>query len=189
MIEKLPVVMRKLGMLLVPVLLLSSSFAWAQMRACDLSGTWYGGGEVTKYLLTLTPRGIFGDSYNLVFNGAYSMAKAPSPMVPIPVTTPFTGVVIRNYWGSSAPYIVTFAGMMNTSDAFPAPTPQVWALHATAKLTDCNTLEIDYDFFGAYLMPMTKVPFVDQPDYVPVPPPFTETYKRVPVTCSICKAQ
>jgi hypothetical protein len=183
--KKLLTIMRLLGLLLVAGIVLSTPCLQAQdwsTKGCGLTGTWYGGGEVTRYLLTLVPRAGFGESYTLIFNGAFS-----STAIGYPVATAFTGTVTRRYWQGDNPYAITFGGMMNKSSGFPAPTPDVWALHATAKLTDCDTLVINYDFFGGYLWPTDKVPLVSPPDYVPVPTPFSETYKRLPTTCSQCK--
>lgn len=85
-------------------------------------------------------------------------------------------------------------GMVNNSSGFPAPQPELWALHGVATLATCSTLKLDYDFFGAYLMgtyltPTDKKPFIDTPDYVVVPPPFSETYQKVPLTCKQCPAR
>jgi hypothetical protein len=76
--------------------------------------------------------------------------------------------------------------MVNKSAAFPAPNPELWAVHGTARLVDCNTLQLDYDFFGAYHMPTEKKPFLSEPDYVVVPAPFVERYQKVPNKCTVC---
>ena len=100
------------------------------------------------------------------------------------MSTIWTGPVVQNN-GVYEHYIIS---LWNASGEFPAPTPEVQAVHATFKFIDCNTLELDYDFFGAYLWTSNKTPFVDDPDYVPVPPPFTEVYHRVQAgSCPQCQ--
>jgi hypothetical protein len=71
--------------------------------------------------------------------------------------------------------------LATNTTGFPAPTPEVWAVHGFVKFTSCDSIKIDYDLFGAYYWTSNKVPFVSDPDYVVVPQPFTETYLRMPV--------
>jgi hypothetical protein len=140
-----------------------------------MAGTWFGGGDAAKYLAVITPGA--SNDFNLVFDGAYSLTT-----LGFPVKTIWSGSIVR----TNTTFDLYAIGMTNASTGFPAPTPDVWAVHAKVRLTDCNTLHIDYDFFGAYYWSSNKTPFVDLPDYVVAPPPFSETYKRMPTTCQQC---
>jgi hypothetical protein len=91
-----------------------------------------------------------------------------------PVTTPFSSSVVK-LPGNRLEFFGT--GMVNQSDGFPASNPELWAVHATGRLTNCDSLRLDYDFFGAYFIPADKKPFIDNPDYVVVPAPFSEIHK------------
>ena len=169
-----------LAFVVVGGLALSSSPLWSQ--SCDLAGTWYGGGETAKYVMSITRD--HGGNYSSVSQGAFSAADLGFPLITI-----FSGSFVK---GPGKSYEGFASGMVNTTTNFPflttdpAANPQVWAVHATVHLVDCNTLREDYDFFGAYLWQNAKTPFVDAPDYVVVPPPFSETYKRMPTHCAHC---
>lgn len=143
---------------------------------CDLAGSWYGGGPAAKYMLTIIQNP--GGNYTMVGAAGFTQES-----LGYPVTTPFMNSIVK-LPGNRLEFFGT--GMVNNSNGFPAPTPEVWALHGTARLISCNTLQLDYDFFGAYFMPMDKKPFIDNPDYVVVPPPFSETYTKMPTTCPLC---
>ncbi len=154
--------------------------------ACDVTGTWYGGGEVVKYLMTIIPDErayIFNQgrsiSYTLFFHASSSLAG-----MGFPVGTPASGSIIKRY-SKSGWTIDAYAIAMPNHQEF-GPTPDIFAVHATGQMTDCNSLTLNYDFFGGYLWTSNKIPFTDAPDYVPVPPPFTETYKRMPTKCAQC---
>lgn len=147
--------------------------------SCTMAGTWYGGGADAKYLMAVQPA--TGGDYSTIAQGAFSQV-----VFGIPVQTIYSGSIIK---GRNHTYEGFMIGMVNKSAGFPAPNAEVWAVHATVRLTDCNTLTLDYDFFGAYMMPTQKKPFLDLPDYVVVPPPFSETYQRMPLTCAHCTQQ
>lgn len=153
---------------------------WSQ--SCDLAGTWYGGGETAKYVMVITHDQ--GDRYNGVSQGAFSGADLGFPLATI-----FAGSMVKGRGNSYEGFAI---GMMNSTTSFPylptdpAANPQVWAVHSNVYLVDCNTLREDYDFFGAYQQPTDKIPFVSAPDYVVVPPPFSETYRRMPTKCLQC---
>jgi len=143
--------------------------------SCTMAGVWYGGGEVAKYMVTITADS--GGHFSMVGVGAFTQAS-----LGYPVTTSFSNSIVKNqgnweFFGT---------GMVNQSSEFPAPNPELWALHGTARLIGCNTLQLDYDFFGAYFMPTDKTPFLSNPDYVVVPPPFSETYQKMPTKCTVC---
>ena len=137
--------------------------------SCSMAGTWYGGGNEVKYLMSIFPGP--GSDFTTIGDGAYSLSA-----LGFPVKTAWMGSLVKDR-GVYENYAI---GMVNDNTGFPAPTPQVWAVHATVRLIDCDTLRFDYDFFGAYLWASDKTPFLDLPDYVVVPPPFSETYRRMP---------
>lgn len=144
---------------------------------CNLAGSWYGGGPDAKYMLTIIQDP--GGNYTMVGAAAFTQQS-----LGYPVTTPFMNSIVK-LPGNRLEFFGT--GMVNQSDGFPAPNPELWALHGTATMIGCDTLQLDYDFFGAYFMPTNKKPFSDYPDYVVVPPPFSETYTKMPLTCPLCK--
>jgi len=169
----------------VLVLVAAAAFSPALLRSeetgpiqasCSMEGTWYGGSALAKYLITITAAP--GGDYAMTGYAAFSQAT-----LGYPVTTAFSNSIVRSRGGAWEFFGI---GMVNRSSGFPAPTPEVWAVHGTARLTDCSTLQLDYDFFGAYLLPTEKKPFLSPPDYVIVPPPFSETYQRMPTTCTQC---
>jgi len=148
-------------------------------NSCTVAGTWYGGGPAAKYLLTVIPDGS-GD-FTMMGNSAFSQAA-----LGFPVQTAYSGAIKkgrRNFYESFG------IQMVNANNAFPAPTPEILAVHATVRLVDCDTLIFSYDFFGGYYWSTMKTPFLDVPDYVVVPPPFTETYHKMPTTCKQCAKQ
>ena len=151
-------------------------------QSCDLAGTWYGGGETAKYVMYITHEK--GEQYSTVSQGAFNAGD-----VGFPLATIYSGQIVKVRENKYDGYAI---GMMNTTANFPflptdpAANPQVWAVHSKSHLVDCDTMQINYDFFGAYLWTSAKTPFADAPDFVPVPPPFTETYKRMPMKCAYC---
>ena len=145
-------------------------------RQCDLAGVWYGGSPDAQYMLTIIQDP--GGNYTMIGAAAFTQQS-----LGYPVTTPFSSSIVKL---PSNRFEFFGTGMVNTSDGFPAPTPELWALHGTARLTNCDSLQLDYDFFGAYFMPTDKKPFFSSPDYVVVPPPFSETYKKMPTKCVQC---
>jgi hypothetical protein len=173
--------LRVLTILAAVAAVLSPPALWSQQEpqptgSCTLAGTWYGGGDLTKYLMTVIP-GAGGDFIGIA-DAAFSLST-----LGFPVKTVWPGLTIK---GSGKSYEMFSIGMVNSTASFPAPAPEVWAVHATARMVDCDTLHLDYDFFGAYYWPTDKQPFLSPPDYVVVPPPFTETYRRMPAICTQC---
>jgi hypothetical protein len=147
--------------------------------SCKLTGTWYGGSDAAKYQMTLIPRPGDGEDYTLFF----FLAQAPPPIPPI--LTPASGSVRRRHSQNGAKYELFAIAMINTADS-PPPPPEVWAVHATGSLSDCDTLTFVYDFFGGYHWPTVKIPFQSPPDYPLAPTPFTETYRRMSTECLVC---
>jgi len=143
---------------------------------CDLAGVWYGGSPVAQYMLTIIQNP--GGNYTMIGAAAFTQQS-----LGYPVTTPFSTSVVK-LPGNRLEFFGT--GMVNKSDGFPAPNPELWAVHATGRLTSGDSLQLDYDFFGGYFTPTDKRPFISNPDYVVVPPPFTETYNRMPTKCALC---
>jgi hypothetical protein len=173
--------MKLTTMALAAALLLGGSVLWAQepdhvQGACTLAGTWYGGSSDAKYLLSIT-RDPGGD-FTMVGYASFTQET-----LGYPITTAFSNSILKNRRKGYEGYGI---GMVNNTTAFPAPSPEVWAAHYTVRFLDCNTIELDYDFFGAYLWASNKTPFIDPPDYVVVPPPFSETYRRMPTVCPQC---
>ena len=169
---------------LAAAVLLSGSVLWPQEPdhvpgACTLAGTWYGGSSEAKYMFTVIA-GTGGD-YTAIGDAAFSQVT-----LGYPITTAFSNSIVKNRRKGYEGYGI---GMVNSTDAFPAPSPEVWAIHFAVRFIDCDTIELDYDFFGAYLWLSNKTPFVDPPDYVVVPPPFSETYRRMPTVCPQCPHQ
>jgi hypothetical protein len=165
--------------------LVSASLGLAQdnaRHACRLTGTWYGGSDSAKFQLTIISRPGGGEDYTLFFH----IAQAPPP--PMTVATPSSGSIFRRYVGTGATYEILFMLLVNTADALTTP-PTLLALHGTAQLTDCNSLTITYDFFSGYFWPTTKIPFQSPPDFPVAPTPFTETYLRMPTSCTVCSPQ
>lgn len=171
--------------ILAVAVLLSPAALWSQEAAtvpasCTMAGQWYGGSPGVWYLLTITPHP--GGEYTMIGAAAFSQAS-----LGYPITTIFSNSIVKVRGNT---YEFFGVGMVNTSDGFPAPNPELWAVHGTARLTGCGTLQLDYDFFGAYYMPSDKKPFLDAPDYfLEPPPPFSETYQRMPTRCKQCAKQ
>lgn len=166
-------------------ILLNPATLWSQEMgtvpaSCTMAGQWYGGSPGVYYLLTITRNP--GGDYTMIGAAAFSQVS-----LGYPITTIFSNSIVK---GRGNTYEFFGIGMVNKSDGFPAPYPELWAVHGTARLTDCSTLQLDYDFFGAYYMPSDKKPFLDAPDYVlEPPPPFSETYQRMPTKCKQCAKQ
>jgi hypothetical protein len=171
-----------MAMLIAP----ASSFAEGpQLKTqCSPVGNWYGGSEGTaKYIASITP--IDGSHFNIIWHGAYSLAKAQPP---IPVLTIIPGQFTAQRHGKWE-FEGTAGGYSNTSDAFPPATyPDLTVVHYRVRFEGCNTMIVQHDFFGAYTWASHRTPFVDQPDYTVAPVPIVETYKRLPTKCPICVA-
>jgi hypothetical protein len=97
--------------------------------------------------------------------------------------TLINGSVVKGPRGSYEAYAVGLANKANFG-----PMVDLLAVHADVSFTDCNNIAFKFDFFGGYSWNTlaTKTPFLDPPDFVPVPPPFTETYRRMPTVCKVC---
>ena len=143
--------------------------------SCSMAGTWYGGSDAAKYLGYITPGA--GNDFSTLFDGAYSLGT-----LGFPVKTVYSGSISKN----QRTFDFYAVGLVNDTTAFPAPVPQINAVHATVTFIDCDTLRFDYDFFGGYLWNSNKAPFLDPPDYVVSPPPFSEVYRRMPTACPQC---
>lgn len=97
--------------------------------SCTMAGVWYGGGPDAKYMLTITADS--GQHYTMSGAAAFTQAS-----LGYPVTTTFSNSIVK----TGAGWEFFGAGMVNQSAAFPAPDPEVWALHGTARLVGCDTL-------------------------------------------------
>jgi hypothetical protein len=159
-------------LLSTPALRAADAERW--QRSCSLEGTWYGGSDQVKYLLTILP-GARSD-YTLIWSGAYAPAGIGYAAVTI-----VTGSIIRVPGGGFEAFAIAMANRVNIG-----PTPEIVAVHANLRFADCNSLTFNFDFFGAYAWVSNKTPFLDPPDAIPGPTPFTETYKRMPTICAFC---
>jgi hypothetical protein len=141
--------------------------------SCSLEGTWYGGSQTAKYLLTIVPT--TGGDYTMIWDGAYP----PQALGPgIVVKTMITGSIIKIRRRGYEAFAI---GMAATADA--NALPSIGSVHAVVSFTGCDTMSLKFDFFGMYMW--GKTPFIDFPD-VTMPAGFTETYKRMPTTCKVC---
>ena len=176
--------MKKKLILLAAALALSSvTSGESSAPSCNLEGTWFGGSADAKFLLTITQTP--GGDYTISFGPAFSMAD-----MGLVVATACNGSITKT---PGKDYEVFAIVMANRTPGHPAPTVDVMGVHGFVRVIDCNTIRIDYDFYGGYLADsiwtLGKMPFLDIPDYVPNPPPFSETYRRMPTTCAQCPNQ
>lgn len=165
--------------ILIAILVAVPSFAQTLPRSCTVAGVWYGGSVNAKYMLAIVEDP--GGNYTMAGLPGFSLATWG-----FPVLSDFWSVLLK-VPGDHVEFFGT--GLLNSSTNFPAPNAELWAVHGTGYLTACDSLQLDYDFFGAYFIPTDKVPFTSPPDYVVVPPPFSETYTRVPTKCTQCGNQ
>jgi hypothetical protein len=146
---------------------------------CTPTGTWFGGGETSaKYLLTIIP--IRPGHYLLRYDEGFTPA--------IPKLSEWSGELVQ---GRDDAYLGHAIALANTSNVPPnqgGPNPQIWAVREHVRLTDCNTLEAEIDFYGVYVW--GKSPFLDTPDGSRLPPGGTikETYQRMARHCPVCDA-
>jgi len=146
---------------------------------CNPVGTWYGGSDTTpgmKYLLRITagPAGRYAVTYEIGF-------------VPkIPRLSSYSGEMVKTHDGFVV-YSLALANLVPTPPTPPpgGPAPDIWAVRAQMQFEGCDTLKSTIDFIGIYKGgPQwgTKVPFLDYPDTLV--PGGTESYRRMPTTCS-----
>ncbi len=169
--------MKQLVLILCLVFLSVASFA-GNSPACSPTGTWYGGG-VTKYILTITP--ITGERFAIRYEPVYSLVglgKAAWTSVP---------GQLKRVEGNR--YVGQAIIMSTTSSALPPPEDsyELDAVRSWMVFTNCDDIQLTYDFWGGYFG-LNKVPFVDPPDVIYLPPGgFIETYHRMPTTCPACE--
>lgn len=144
---------------------------------CSPTGTWYGGGDTSaKYLLTITP--IRPGLYILRYDEGFTAA--------IPKLSEWSGQLVRVEDNAYVGHAIALANASNIPPNQGGPNPMIWAVREDIRLTDCNTLEAEIDFFGVYAW--GKTPFVDMPDGSRLPPTgiITETYQRMETKCPVC---
>jgi hypothetical protein len=146
---------------------------------CDLTGTWYGGGDTTvPYHATFQP---FGMGYTARFQQAIDY-----PAYNIKTATDWTGVVTMGF--GPPRYQMSIIGYFIGMDG----TLEMDAVRGTFQFSqDCNTFQHTIDTYIVYV-PWTeaKKPFVTTPDvnvleYIGMAT-ILETYHRVPVACPKC---
>lgn len=59
------------AIVLIVVVAFATSAIAGTGKKCSFAGTWYGGSDNAKYLMTVVPKG--GNSYSVTFEGAYSL--------------------------------------------------------------------------------------------------------------------
>ncbi len=166
--------MRKIGLPIIVIALLAlPCFAQGFGNDCNPVGTWYGGSDTTpgmKYLLKIAagPAGRYDVTYEIGF-------------VPkIPRLSAYSGEMVKTHDGFVV-YSLALANLVSTPPPLGGPPPQIWAVRAQMKFEGCDTLKSTIDFIGLYDWGV-KVPFLDFPD-ISVPGG-TESYRRMPTTCS-----
>lgn len=170
--------MKQLLLILCLACLNVPSFA-GNSSACSPTGTWYGGGDF-KYILTITP--VTGQRFAMRGEGAFDNAALG-----------YKGwTSFSNQLGKLEDdrYVSYGIGMFTTSSELPPPliSLELDGIRGWMEFIDCDNIKFTYDFFAAYF-DLNKVPFVDQPDLNYLPPGgITETYRRMPTTCSVCEA-
>ncbi len=152
--------------------------AFAQTpAACSPVGTWYGGSNEVKALLTIAP--ITGDQFTIRAQILGNVAA-----VGVPAWTSWEGQLVRS---KANVYVAHEISMYTSSDTFP-PAPDSYELDAVRgylSFTDCNNIKFTYDFYGVYF-DLNKVPFVDSPEISVDMTGSLETYHRMPTACPIC---
>ena len=144
---------------------------------CSPTGTWYGGGDTSaKYLLTVTP--IRPGLYVLRYDEGFTAA--------IPKLSEWSGRLVRVGENSYLGHAIAMANASSVPPNQGGPDPMVWAVREHIRLTDCNMLEAEIDFYGVYAW--GKAPFVDSPDGSRLPPTgvIKETYRRMADDCPVC---
>ena len=144
---------------------------------CSLAGTWFGGANTTaKWLLTVVPIG----------PGRFSIVSDQGFTPAIAKLSPFSGRLDQLQNGELVGQAIALANASSVPPPQGGPNPEVWAIHETGRLTDCDTLDFDIDFYGVYIWGRT--PFIDLPDGSRLPPTGVvhETYRRMATTCEVC---
>jgi hypothetical protein len=167
------------------VLLLSSVPGHSQGvgNGCDISGTWYGGGDPHfQYLWSTTPMGAgryhfvgpLGFDYHL-----FGYVHA----------TPWDGEAIKSGSKTFDVYAISYWLWDPVAAAAFDPTidpslPEVDIVRSRVTFIDCDTFTNTVDVYGAYFnFTPEKTPFVTPVDMNYLPGgPITETYHRMPTT-------
>ena len=146
-------------------------------QKCTPTGIWYGGGESSaKYTLTVIP--MRPGHYLLRYDEGFTPA--------IPKLSEFSGELVREKDDVYLGHAIALANPSNIPPNQGGPNPQIWAVREHVRLTDCDTLEAEIDFYGVYAW--GKTPFVDLPDGSRLPPTgvIKETYQRMARHCPVC---
>ena len=166
--------MRNISLLIIVITIVAvSCIAQGFGNECNPVGTWYGGSDASagmKYLLRITagPAGRYTVTYELGF-------------VPkIARLSPYSGEMVKTLDGFVV-YSLALANLDPTPPPLGGPAPDIWAVRAQMRFEGCDTLKSTIDFIGIYKWGV-KVPFVDVPDASA--PLGTESYRRMPTTCS-----
>lgn len=125
-------------------------------KPCSFAGTWYGGSELAKYLMTIVPAG--GNSYIVMAQGAYSLGG-----VGIAKNTSFSGEMVKI--GPNL-YEGRLMSLLTLQEDPPPTDPALLAIDAAAgtmELTGCHELTSTIDYFVGY-WGWGAEPFVDSPN-------------------------
>jgi hypothetical protein len=140
---------------------------------CSLLGTWYGGSENPdgtglKYIFSVAQG--HGNQLVIEARGGYLADDLGWP-----VYTDWAGELVKQ---SRSRYEVFLINLASADVSFPPlELPGINAVRGVMELVDCNTVTIEYTFFGIYVW--GQVPFVDEP-VAQIPTPIYEFYSRVP---------
>lgn len=156
-----------------------TSFAQGS-KACSPTGVWYGGSDY-KYMLTITP--LTGDKFTIRYEAVYS-----NNTFGYTAWTSWPGELHKQKNGR---FVGQAISMYTTSSELPPSETsyELDAIRESVEFLDCDNIKSTIFFFGAYL-DLSKVPFVDAPDFSYLPPgeTITENYHRMPTTCTVCDA-
>ncbi len=158
------------------VFLALSMFA-QNSSSCSPVGTWYGGSDAVKALLTIAP--ITGEQFTIRAEILGDVASAG-----IPAWTSWTGQLVRSKGNL---YTAHEISMYTSSPAFPpaADSYELDAVRGYLTFSDCDNIQFTYDFYGVYF-DLTQIPFVDSPALSIDMTGSLETYRRMPTGCPIC---
>lgn len=143
---------------------------------CSPAGTWYGGSDV-KYLLTIAPTG--PNTFSVRAEVLLALGD-----LGLPAWTSWSGEFKKSKPGL---FVGQYISLYTTSSEVPPPPDsyELDAVRAYLKFSDCDNINITYDFYGVYF-DLAKVPFLEVPDISVDTTGMSETYRRMPTSCTVC---